>query len=417
MASAVWTDVVCPLCPLACDDLSVVGAAGGLRLVAGGCARAAERLAAPVSTAGPEIAGRPASRDAAIVAAADLLAAARAPIIGGLGCDVAGLRAAIALAEQVGGIVDHMASAGAGRNVRVLQDAGSWTTSLSELRARADLLLVVGANPLPLLPRLIERCLGEPAPLADGTGARRLVRLGPPTPDGEDHPEMVVMPCAQEDLPAAVALLRALIGGADLGDDALGELPSGALRGLAGDLRAAGYGVVAWSAASMPEPGAELVIESLLGIIRELNLTTRCAGLPLGGEEHVAGANQVSAWQTGLPLPVGFAAGGPEHEPVRMRTDRALGDADLLVWIAALNPVPPPATDVPTIVIGTPGERPATTPAVAIPAATPGIDHRGQLVRMDGFVMLPLTALRESPHPPVAELLGQIGAALADGRA
>jgi hypothetical protein len=46
------------------------------------------------------------------------------------------------------------------------------------------------------------------------------------------------------------------------------------------------------------------------------------------------------------------------------------------------------------------------------PVATPGVDHAGQLVRLDGVVSLPLRRLRDAGLPGVAEVLGAIGQGL-----
>ena len=52
--------------------------------------------------------GRPVALDLAIAQAARLLGASRLPLIAGLGTDIAGARAAIALADRIGAVVDHM---------------------------------------------------------------------------------------------------------------------------------------------------------------------------------------------------------------------------------------------------------------------------------------------------------------------
>ena len=57
------------------------------------------------------IAGQPATLDAAIEGAAKLLASSRCALIAGLGTDIAGARAAITLADRIGGIVDHARAA------------------------------------------------------------------------------------------------------------------------------------------------------------------------------------------------------------------------------------------------------------------------------------------------------------------
>jgi formylmethanofuran dehydrogenase subunit B len=89
------------------------------------------------------------------------------------------------------------------------------------------------------------------------------------------------------------------------------------------------------------------------------------------------------------------------------------GEGDLLVWIASISPdFAPPATKLPTIVLGTPGLKLAHEPAVFIPVGTPGVDHAGRLVRVDNVVSLPLKDLGRSELPPVAEVLSAIEAAL-----
>ena len=52
--------------------------------------------------------GRPVTLKVAVAEAAKLLSTSRFPVIAGLGADVAGTRAAIALAERLGAAVDHM---------------------------------------------------------------------------------------------------------------------------------------------------------------------------------------------------------------------------------------------------------------------------------------------------------------------
>ena len=54
--------------------------------------------------------GRPVALQAAIAEAARLLGASRVPVVAGLGTDIAGARAAIALAARLGAAIDHMHS-------------------------------------------------------------------------------------------------------------------------------------------------------------------------------------------------------------------------------------------------------------------------------------------------------------------
>ena len=72
----------------------------------------------------------------------------------------------------------------------------------------------------------------------------------------------------------------------------------------------------------------------------------------------------------------------------------------------------PPATKIPTIVLGTPGLKLQGTPAVFIPIGTPGVDHSGRIVRVDNVVSLPLKNLHRSTLPKAADILAAIELAI-----
>src|SRR5215471_20064286 len=88
--------------------------------------------------------GAPAEISTAAAAAARLLDASRQPLIAGLGADVAGARAAAALAQRLGAVMDHMHGDALLRDLDVLREAGAMLVTPSEARARADTVLLVG---------------------------------------------------------------------------------------------------------------------------------------------------------------------------------------------------------------------------------------------------------------------------------
>ena len=73
--------------------------------------------------------------DAATAEAARLLAAQSRAGDGGLGTDIAGARAAIALAERIGAVVDHMNSDAVLRDVEVMRTGRHDVTTPNEARA------------------------------------------------------------------------------------------------------------------------------------------------------------------------------------------------------------------------------------------------------------------------------------------
>ncbi len=355
----------------------------------------------------------------AATAAARLLTAARQPIIGGLGTDVEGARAAGRLADRCGGVLDHMNTAAAIRNVLVLQDGGWITTTLSEIRNRADLLVVAGGDIVSRFPRFFERCIANRETLFGGERNCEVIFLGRGLPDGMVLPggAPTVIPCDVPRLHEAVAVLRALIAGRPLRVQSAAAIPFSTLATLAERMKAAKYGVLAWAAPDFDFPHAELTVQGFAELVKDLNRDTRFSGLPLGGSEGDVTADAVSLWQTGFGARTSFGQGIPEHDSYHYATARMLerGEADALVWISSFNAMrTPPATAVPTVVLGHPAMVFEREPAVFIPVGTPGIHHAGHLFRTDRVVALPLERLIDSTLPSAAVALAAIDAALGD---
>lgn len=405
MLSRAIEDVVCPFCSLACDDLAVAAEGEALQVRAGTCPIAEREFARPAVATGPTVDGAPATLEAAVDRAAALLGNARLPLYGGLGTDLAGTREVLALAERTGGVVDHTGSAGLLANLRAMQDGGWVTTTLAEVRNRADLLLFVATDATAVAPRFVERCVAVRKTLF-GPLTRDLVYLG----DGlrpAAGASGTMLPCAPERLAGAVALLRALVAGA-APDDAPPDLIA-----LAGKLRAASYPVIVWAAAELPGRHADLLVGALAGLTRDLNATRRCAGLPLAGPNNIIGVNQACAWQTGVPLRTNFATAVPDHDPARWSSAALLaaGTVDALLWIATLRALPVPEGAPPTVALVRPGDPPPPA-EVVIPVGVPGLDHAGSLYRTDGVVAVPVRPLRELGLPSAAAVLRRIGKAL-----
>ena len=177
-------------------------------------------------------------------------------------------------------------------------------------------------------------------------------------------------------------MLRARLRGFRVAPIRIGGVTLAKIDALAELCRKANYGVVVWSPPSLDFPFAELTVDQITGLVKDLNQTGRFAGLSLGGAEGGTTAGAVSTWQSGFPLRVSYASGAPDYDPYRYAIARMLagGEGDLLVWIASFSPdLAPPPTKVPTIVLGTPGLKLAKAPAVFIPVGTPGVDHAGTL--------------------------------------
>lgn len=408
-SNAVQQAVVCPFCALLCDDLGVRVADGALEVVENGCPKARASFARPVPASTPLVNGKPATLDAALGIAARLLKRSRQPLFGGLGTDVDGARAALGLAERCGAILDHLHGRALLNNVRVLQTRGQATTTLSEVRNRADLVVLVGTSINHDFHAFARRCLRPADALQPERLARRTVLHLGPAAQAPSQAEAAAqsLPCRADDLLDTLNAVRAL----RLGQSSRrkGRLQQNALV-LAECIAAADYAVFVWAPGQLGEDG-DLVIGAACDLIADINRTKRAAGLALGGNDGGQSVMATAAWQTGYPLQLSYAGATIAYDPLCFDTDRLLarGAVDTLLWISSFSPVPAPAAALPQIVLGMPGTAPPPAAAgrdsVFLPVGTPGLDHGGRMARTDGVVVLQVAQLRELGLPSVANLL------------
>lgn len=365
------------------------------------------------------ICGRRASLEAAVAEAARLIAQSRSLVIAGMGADVAGARAAIALADRVGAAVDHMHSFAVLRDLDVMRESGLMLTTPNEARRRGDVVLLVGdgldeAGLPELWPDLRTHVMAPPA----AERRRRILRLCPgdaarrgfPGRDRDAGVDIETIAGDVEALPGLLAALRARVNGRPV------ALAAARLREIdlfATALQSATFGVAVWSATRLDA----LAIEMLCGLVADLNARTRFTGLPLAPPDNAIGVLQVCGWMTGFPMRTGFARGFPEHDPWRFDADRLVdrGEADCAVWISAYHAAPPPwERAIPLIALTGAGAKFLKAPQVHIGVGRPGVDHDSveHLARVGALV--PAAASRASDAPSVADVVGRLVAALDD---
>jgi len=418
--SELYENVTCPFCGMLCDDLEIERSDSTLKVRKNGCGKAIAGFERRLPKSSPSIRGKDVELSAAIQKAAALIGQAKCPLYGGLATDVEGMRAVMALAERSGGIVDHALSEAQYRNFKVLQTTGWMTCTLTETRNRADLIIVVGSDIHELHPRFFERIVSPPDSMFDVTPPKRTVVFIGKGPDHSDADEprigeVVTLPCEIDRAGEVLGVLRARLRGFRVRPLDLDGISPADIDSLADRCRQAKYGVIVWAPPSLNFPHAELTVDQISGLVKDLNQSARFAGLSLGGAEGAVTAGAVCAWQSGYPLRTSYASGAPDYDPYRYSISRMLadGEGDLLIWTASFSPdLAPPATDVPTIVLGAPGLKLPQPATVSIPVGTPGVDHAGRLVRVDNVVSLPLKNLARSALPRVADVLAAVEAAL-----
>jgi formylmethanofuran dehydrogenase subunit B len=419
---SIHDNVPSPFCGIASDDLQV--SVDGLKVTVtrNGDAVTRAGFELPVTDTTPRIAGQPATLEQAIQRAAGLLKAARLPVFSGFGTDVNETRAALSLIESCRGVFDQLKAPAGLRNLLVLSDSGWMTTTLAELKNRVDVLVVFGADIETAFPRFFERFIWVEETLFGADASQREIIFigqgpggtGAHSPDGRPPK---VLPCPTAELPQVAAALSALAGGARLQAESVGGIAVSDLQAVVDRLKAAQYSVVTWAAGMLDFDHAELTVQQLCKAVVALNKDTRCAGLPLGGQNGDRTASQVAAWITGYPTRISYARGYPEYDPVHNEATKRLahGEADVLCWVSSLSCTAPPVTSVPTVVIGRSGIGLEQEPEVYIPVGVPGIDFPGHIYRCDSVVALPLYQLRQSDLPRAAQVLKAIEQALEAG--
>ena len=416
----VWQDVSSPFCGIASDDLTLKIDGNTVTILENGDAVTKAGFETPITDTSPRIKGKEVSLDEAVFHVAALLRDSKQPVISGMATDVNGARSALALADKSRATIDNMDSSAAFRNLLVLQDTGWMTTTLTEVRNRVDLLLVVGSDLEADYPRFYERMVWNKESMFDqDIESRQVIYLGK-TPSGNASTspkgkKARLIPCDDADLPEVISVLRALAKGKTIQAEQVGGIAVSELAQLAEQLKQAKYSVVAWSAASLNFSHAEATVQMLCEMIKELNADTRCSGLPLGGKEGGMTANQVAAWQSGYPMRTNFNRGYPDYDPYLCDSNRMLinNEVDTLLWISSFNINRiPPTSNATTVVLGRSGMTLEKEPEVFIPVGTPGIDHEGRTFRTDSVVTVPLRKLRDSGLPSTFDVLTAVEKAL-----
>ena len=348
----------------------------------------------------------PASLDEAAAHAARRLRQSRQPLFCGLGADTNGARAAIALAEHLNGVIDHGQSASLLRDLDCYRQGGVMTTTPTEARVRADLVLMVGNGIRQDWPEIGAQLLDVPTRPEGAAMARKIICL-----TDEAIPDVgaeVVSFGAGSIFAANLAALRARVNARKI---AAAGVATTTLDALAVRLKAARFGVAVWSAARLDA----LTIEMIHGLVRDLNKTTRFSTLALAPTDNGAGVLAACGWMTGFPMRTGFGGGAPVHDPWRYDAERLTqsGECDCALWISAFGASPPAwSGDLDFIALSDKAPALPETASVRIKVGRPGVDHSGVVHSARTGSLIAIEAQQPGRAPSVAQALGAIGAHL-----
>ncbi len=449
------TGVSCPICGSFCDDLEVVVEDNRVIHVKNGCAMgeakflnyAQHRATTPLMRQGTRLVA--VSVDDAIQRSADILVNATYPILYGwsnASCEA--IKTGITLAEAVGGVIDNTTTICHGPSIMSIQDVGIASSTLGQLRHRADLVIYWGSDPWSAHPRHVERYTAftdgrfqtsewrDYVTKSSATQTHKRVQRTADLLAKSGEPPLTEAPSLSLTAPKAgrtlivvdvrrtrsadvadyflqvepgkdyelLQALRLLIRHEELEVDEVAGVPVSLLEDFADLLIECDFGVLFFGVGLTMSAGKHRNIDAALSLVRDLNQRTKFLIMPMRGHFNVTGANTVFTWQTGYPYAVDFSHGYPYYNPGETSVidvlRRGESDASLIVASDPVAHFPQAAVrhlvKTPLIVID-PLETPTSLMAdIFIPSAFVGIEVEGTAYRMD-HVPLPLKKVVAPP--------------------
>jgi formylmethanofuran dehydrogenase subunit B len=369
------------------------------------------------------VGGRPASMDDAVSIAAGILADANLPLIYGLGnstCE--SQRAAILLAEDIGGVVDTHTSMTHGASKLAAQLVGKVTCTLGEVRNRADLVIYWGTNPVETHPRHLTRYAYTPRGkfVPGGRYDRTMIVVDvQPTLSARAADQFVqIRPGTDFEL---LTVLRAIVRDQKVDAELLAAtgVPIAQALDLVSQMKRARLGVFFFGTGLSRTRGRHMNVAALHSLTMALNEFAKFAAIPMRDLGNDVGADNVMSWLTGYPVGVDFSRGYARSNPgeftgVDLLARREV-DAALIVAADPWSTMPRDAVahldTIPHVVIDRAGTNRRPTARVQFLTAAPGISASGTAYRMD-WVPVSMRAAVSSTAPTDEEVLGRIRQAL-----
>ena len=415
----VVTDATCTFCGCVCDDIDLTVDGDHIVKAKRACVLGKAWFLNHTADDRPSclIQGKPASVEAGIERSAELLVAARYPLIYGLSDTTSeSQRTAVGIADWVGANIDTTSSVCHGPTGMALQGVGEVTASLGEVRNRGDMIIFWGANPAESHPRHFTRYSLTPKGmfLPNGRKDRTCVVVDVRKTKSANAADIFIPVKPRSDFEALWAL-RALANDVELDPNQVLHdtgIELSVWQDLMARMKAAKFGAIFFGMGLTMTRGKHANAEALLALARDMNKHTRFICKPNRGHGNVTGADNVMAWRTGYPFGVNYMRGYPRFNPGEYTASDILArketDAAMIIAADPLANFSQPARDhlesIPYIAFD-PKETPTTRAAeVAFTVATYGINVPGTVYRMDD-VPISLRPALECHHPSDLEIL------------
>ena len=391
------TDVTCPVCGIACDDIEVelddVSVVTRNACIMGDAKfkelRSSHRITKPL------IEGKAAPWSEAVDKAAEFLVNAKRPFFFvGSETTTEAMAVAIEIAEMLGGLVDGNATICHGPTVMAMQDVGQSGCTLGETRNRADLDIYWGANPEDSHPRHLSRhsIFVRGFFAEQGRYGRKVVVVDPRRSTTAEHADLHLQLKPGTDFEVLSAIMTILNGFEP--HESVTEITGISREDIhkaAEMVKEARFGVI-WVGLGIASTRGKHYNASMAMRLTQLgNKTGKFVILANRGHCNVTGFNQVLNWSHGFPYAVDFSTGAPRYQPGEYSCVDALrrGEVDALFCMCAdlAAHLPKIAVErmceIPVVSIETAEGPQAFISDVVLPGVLDAMECEGTFYRMD----------------------------------
>lgn len=407
----IYEAVICTFCGCLCDDLQIKVKGNKIIEVKRACQlgkskilhRLKNRILHPLIKEKEKYIK--VDYDTAIKKTAEILVNASFPLLyGWSSTSTEAIRLGVELAELVGAAFDNTSVMCHGPTILGVQEVGTVSASLGQIRNYADLIIYWGCNPVFAHPRHLARY----SAMARGAYVKTRKERKIVVVDVRETPtakiaDLFIKVKANSDY-ELIKALRMIVNDLDVEVDEVGGVPLEKIYELADMMRSAKFGAILFGLGVTMTRGKGRNIEEVIRLVQDLNDWTKFVLLPMRGHYNVVGANMASLWLTGFPYALDFTRGYPRHNPgVTSATELLLNEDVDAALIVASDPVahfPAEAVKnlakIPVITIDPKWNMTCLISKVIIPSAFAGIECEGSAYRMDKVVL----HLKKVVEPP-----------------
>ncbi len=406
--------LVCPSCSLHCDDLVFKKTDDKFKIINIENIKCKKKVEAyNISTKSkltPSINNKKSTLTGAIEKIKKILASKNEIAILNHGTDMSGVRSILAFASQHHGIIDHVNTKYLYQNISIPQRTGYMATSLTEVKNRAELIIIFGNKIFDKNPRLIEKILLPKNSLITKKIKKEIILVG--SFDKETIKAMnskANVTNINIKLDHIPNLLQSIQNKNTTG---ISIVSNKILKKVQDLLSKTGYTAVTWTASDFEKSSnPEKIINIISSFVVDLNVNKRAGCFPISGALGDVTSSQVLTWLTGFPSRIKYLDGTFSHNKLAYNITDLIEkyNTDVVIHVSslALNKIKI-NKKITNIVLGHPNSKFTSEPDVFIPIGVPGIDHSGIMFRTDNVVSVRLKKIRNINLPTTKNILDSL---------